>query len=51
MTASDLASVYLGGVSFATLYRAGRIETRDTAAIKHADRMFRTERVPWSLEL
>ncbi len=51
MTVSDLASVYLGGVSFATLHRAGRIETCDTAAIKRADRMFRTERVPWSLEL
>ena len=51
MTAADLASVYLGGISFATLSRAGRIEARDPKSIGLADDMFRTERAPWSLEM
>ena len=49
--ASDLAAAYLGGVSFATLARAGRVTERAPGALAKADRMFRTERQPWSLEL
>ena len=49
--ASDLAAAYLGGVSFSTLARAGRVEEHMPGAIARADRMFRTERQPWSLEL
>ena len=48
---SDLAAAYLGGVSFSTLARAGRVEEHAQGAIAWADRMFRTERPPWSLEL
>ena len=48
---SDLAAAYLGGVSFSTLAMAGRIEERESGALAAADRMFRTERAPWSLEL
>ena len=48
---SDLAAAYLGGVSFLTLARAGRVEERESGALAKADRMFRTERAPWSLEL
>ncbi len=48
---SDLAAAYLGGVSFSTLARAGRIEERAPGALAAADRVFRTNRQPWSLEL
>lgn len=49
--ASDLAAAYLGGVSFSNLARAGRVKERARGALAKADRMFRTERQPWSLEL
>lgn len=49
--ASDLAAAYLGGVTFSTLARAGRVKERARGALAKADRMFRTERQPWSLEL
>ena len=48
---SDLAATYLGGVSFTTLAQAGRVEELAPGALARADRMFRTERLPWSLEL
>ena len=48
---SDLAAAYLGGVSFSTLARAGRVKERSRGALTLADSMFRTERQPWSLEL
>ena len=48
---SDLAAAYLGGVSFSTLARAERIKEHIPGALKSADRVFRTERQPWSLEL
>ncbi len=48
---SDLAAAYLGGVSFSTLARAGRVEEHTPGAMASADRMFRTGRSPWSLEL
>ncbi len=48
---SDLAAAYLGGVSFSTLARAGRVKELTTGALDVADRLFRTERQPWSMEL
>ena len=49
--ASDLAAAYLGGVTFSTLARAGRVTEHAPCSLAKADRMFRTERQPWSLEL
>ncbi len=44
---ADLATVYLGGFSFADLARAGRVrECRDGALIA-ADRLFATAEAPW----
>ncbi len=51
LTAADLAAAYLGGVSFSTLARAGRVEENLSGALRLADDMFRTNRAPWSLEL
>ena len=48
---SDLAAAYLGGVTFSTLARAGRVRELESGALELADRAFRTERQPWSLEL
>ena len=48
---SDLGAAYLGGVSFSNLARAGRVKERSPGALVSADRMFRTEREPWSMEL
>ena len=51
LSVADLAAAYLGGASFSTLARAGRVEERAPGALAKADLMFRTERQPWSLEL
>ncbi|MXX53625.1 MAG: GNAT family N-acetyltransferase [Dehalococcoidia bacterium] len=48
---SDLGAAYLGGVSFSNLARAGRVKEHAPGALASADRMFRTERQPWSMEL
>ena len=48
---SDLGAAYLGGVTFSTLARAGRVTEHTLGALAGADRMFKTERQPWSLEL
>jgi predicted acetyltransferase len=48
---SDLASVYLGGFSFAQLLRAGRIEELTDGALGRADAAFRTGRAPWCPEI
>lgn len=47
IAAADLAAGYLGGVSFATLAAAGRIDA-SPAAIAAADRLFATPVAPWS---
>ena len=47
LSASDLASVYLGTVRFTTLASAGRIEERSPEALQRADAMFATELAPW----
>jgi predicted acetyltransferase len=46
-TAADLAAVYLGGVSVATLARAGRILEQAAGAGARADELFRWSRAPW----
>jgi len=43
-----LAATYLGGVSFATLAAAGRVQELAPGALSRADAMFRTERAPWA---
>ena len=51
LNVSDLAAVYLGGVSFSTLARAGRIVELAPGTLALADRMFITQSQPWFLEL
>ena len=48
---SDLGAAYLGGVSFSNLARAGRVKEHAPGALASADRMFKTERQPWAMEL
>jgi len=48
---SDLATVYLGGFTFAQLLRAGRVEELVKGAIARADAVFRTDRAPWCPEI
>ncbi|HLM29222.1 MAG TPA: GNAT family N-acetyltransferase [Acidimicrobiales bacterium] len=44
---ADLGALLLGGVSWATLRRAGRVEERTPGAIGRADAMFRPDRAPY----
>jgi predicted acetyltransferase len=48
---TDLASVYLGGFTFAQLSRAGRVEELADGAVARADALFRTDRAPWCPEI
>jgi predicted acetyltransferase len=48
---ADLGSAYLGGVSFAELARAGRVEELRVGAIARADALFRTDVTPWCPEV
>ena len=48
---ADLATVYLGGFTFAQLQRAGRVEELTEGAIARADAAFRTDRAPWCPEI
>jgi predicted acetyltransferase len=50
LTATDLASAYLGGFSFAALRAALRLEERSPGAVERADALFRTERAPFGPE-
>jgi predicted acetyltransferase len=43
----DLASAYLGGLSFTQLAVAGLVEELTPGAIDRADSLFRTPRAPW----
>jgi predicted acetyltransferase len=45
---SELASAYLGGVTFADLARAGLVEERTPGALARADAMFASDRVPYA---
>ena len=51
LTAAELAAVYLGANSFDRLARAGRVRELAKGAAKRADRLFRTERMGWWMEL
>ena len=46
-----LASVYLGGFTFAQLAWAGRAEELRDGALERADAMFRSSRHPWCPEI
>jgi predicted acetyltransferase len=48
---SNLATVYLGGFTFAQLQRAVRVEELTEGAIERADASFRTDRAPWCPEI
>lgn len=48
---SELGSVFLGGVSFEQLARAGRVEELAQGAVARADSLFRTARAPWCPEV
>jgi predicted acetyltransferase len=47
----DLASVYLGGFTFAELSRAGFVDELSGGALARADALFRTDRAPWCPEI
>jgi predicted acetyltransferase len=47
----SLGSALLGGISFAELARAGRVEELKPGAVKRADRLFRWDRHPWCPEI
>jgi predicted acetyltransferase len=47
----SLGSAYLGGVSFAELARAGRVEELKDGALVRADRLFAWDRHPWCPEI
>ena len=44
-----VGSTYLGGVSWGTLARAGRLQERTDGAVERADAMFRTDVAPWPM--
>jgi predicted acetyltransferase len=46
--ASELGSLYLGGVAWRDLARAGRVTERTPGALERADRLFATHPAPWS---
>jgi predicted acetyltransferase len=48
---SVLGSVYLGAFSFSQLAWAGRVEELAPGALERADRLFRTDRMPWCPEV
>ena len=47
MTANELAAIYLGGVSVATLVAAGRITELRPGSASAADALLRVDRAPW----
>jgi predicted acetyltransferase len=51
LDAAELGSAYLGGVSFAELAQAGRIEELVDGAVGRADAMFRWPLHPWCPEI
>jgi predicted acetyltransferase len=50
MDISDLAAVYVGGTTFGTLMRAGRIQELKTGAIAQMDRAFAVDGEPWIVD-
>jgi predicted acetyltransferase len=51
LPAQSLGSAYMGGVSFAELARAGRLEELTDGALARADALFRWDRHPWCPEI
>jgi predicted acetyltransferase len=51
LSVQSLGSAYLGGVSFAELARAGRVEELRGGALARADALFRWDRHPWCPEI
>jgi predicted acetyltransferase len=51
LSAQSLGSAYLGGVSFSSLGRAGRLEELKDGALMRADALFRWDRHPWCPEI
>jgi predicted acetyltransferase len=51
LEAADLGSAYLGGISFAELARAGRVEELREGGLGRADALFRTAVTPWCSEV
>ncbi|HEY7106223.1 MAG TPA: GNAT family N-acetyltransferase [Acidimicrobiia bacterium] len=47
LSAADLGSLYLGGVSATTLARAGRVVALTEGALARADRLFGVSPLPW----
>jgi predicted acetyltransferase len=47
----SLGSAFLGGISFAELARAGRVEELKDGALARADRLFGWDRHPWCPEI
>jgi predicted acetyltransferase len=47
MRISDLAAIYLGATSIATLVRAGRIQEKTVGGVVAADAAFRSNVAPW----
>lgn len=47
LSVTDLASIYLGGVSLGSLARAGRVSEEEAGAVWRMDRMFQTELAPY----
>ena len=48
LSASDLATCYMGAASFSNMARAGRVETHSEDQLELADLMFSTKVRPWS---
>jgi len=48
---ADLGAVYLGGFTFADLWRAGRVEELVAGALGRADGLFRSDVKPWCPEI
>ena len=50
VSAADLGAAFIGGVKFRTMSHAGRIEENTSGALKRADAMFNTDRMPWCID-
>ena len=51
LSVQSLGSAFLGGVSFAALARAGRVEELKDGGLDRADGLFRWDRHPWCPEI
>jgi predicted acetyltransferase len=50
LSVAELGSVYLGGMSFERLFRAGRIDELRPGAVSRLDSLFRVVNAPWCAE-